>query len=393
MKRENPFSPTFPCNPKIFVNRKEELNSFRKAFFRSAKATFPTPDNIAIFADFGLGKTSLLRKFESIVIKESKDFNSFSSIVEIVPSYCNSLYTLKTKIVNDLSNNFIAIDKILPELKPKVQEWKFLSAGNENLNGMKRFHIGTIESRDISEKNLRSVLIDLWDILESEGIEIALLMIDDLHYFAEKCSDGIYELLNTFRNLPRYGCNFMLCITSTKEPLSEEKFSTQLRFFNIIHTLRNFNLNETEEAILKPLKFLKSEVKISDEVIESVYEITKGHPLFIHLIMRELLSFLYSEKKSILDENYFNSKYPILKEIIKNEKLQTDFYSASNKEREILLKAAKLPEKFSPSEIPIKDARTHLRFLLRKNLIVKHSRGEYSLYHPLFREYLLELKK
>lgn len=391
MKRENPFSPAFPCNPKIFVNRKEELNSFERAFFRSAKITFPTPDNILILGNWGLGKSSLLRKFESIAIEKSNSQNVFSSIVELMPSCCGSMYNLKTKIIDDLESNFFAVEKILPELRAKVREWKFSSGQSLNLNGRKGVHIGSIETKNIHQKNLKEVLIDLWSILEDEGIEIALLMIDDIHYLAENFPDGIYELLNTFKNLPKYGCNFMLCITSAPDILTEEKFLENFRFFSISHKLRNFTLNETKEAILKPIELLGTETEISDQVIEKIYELTQGHPFFINFIMRELMSFAYSEKVSLVSLEYFDRKYPLLKEMINNEKFQIDFYSASAKERRILINAAKLSEKFSPSEIPIKDARTQLRFLLRKNLIVRHSRGEYSLYHPLFKEYLLDI--
>jgi len=63
--KENPFSPAFPVNPKYFVNRTEIIDSFRRAFDRSTRTETPTPDNIAILGDWGIGKTSVLRKFEA----------------------------------------------------------------------------------------------------------------------------------------------------------------------------------------------------------------------------------------------------------------------------------------------------------------------------------------
>ncbi|MCW3130372.1 MAG: hypothetical protein N2V75_09790 [Methanophagales archaeon] len=60
MSKENPFSPAFPVNPKYFVNRIEIIDSFKRAFDRSTKTETPTPDNIAILGDWGIGKTSVL---------------------------------------------------------------------------------------------------------------------------------------------------------------------------------------------------------------------------------------------------------------------------------------------------------------------------------------------
>ena len=90
--------------------------------------------------------------------------------------------------------------------------------------------------------------------------------------------------------------------------------------------------------------------------------------------------------------DFFEGVYPSIEKIMEREKFQMDFSIASDKERKILPEMANLSERFAPSDIKIKNARSHLRFLLKKNLITKHGRGEYSLYHPLFKEYLKQLK-
>ena len=103
--RENPFSPTFPVNPKYFVNRTEIINSFEKAFERSVKIKLPVPDNIAILGDWGIGKSSVLRKFESMSLEESKDRRMFSAIVELIPASCNSFPSLSDRIIDDINNH------------------------------------------------------------------------------------------------------------------------------------------------------------------------------------------------------------------------------------------------------------------------------------------------
>ena len=62
---------------------------------------------------------------------------------------------------------------------------------------------------------------------------------------------------------------------------------------------------------------------------------------------------------------------------------------ASEKEREILLKIAKTTQQsFTPSNIKIQNVRKYLKILTEKELLLQLDRGKYSLYHPLFREYL-----
>lgn len=89
----NPFSPSFPVNPKYFVNRKEAIKSFETAIQRSFKGEIPTPDNIAILGRWGVGKSSLLRKFESIAMA-STDKKIFSTTVELVPATCKDFESL-----------------------------------------------------------------------------------------------------------------------------------------------------------------------------------------------------------------------------------------------------------------------------------------------------------
>lgn len=76
------------------------------------------------------------------------------------------------------------------------------------------------------------------------------------------------------------------------------------------------------------------------------------------------------------------------------EKFIVDFSAASVKEKEILkIAAALFDDTFTPQNIKIKGVRNYLRLLTNKNLVVKHERGEYSLYHPLFKRFLQHFSK
>lgn len=230
-------------------------------------------------------------------------------------------------------------------------------------------------------------LRELWKTLKSEGIEIAMLMFDDLHYLAQKFPDGLYDLRGAFQRLPRDGCNFMLIITGyeilfTKAREIAEPFT---RFFDR-HTLQLFNEEETEQAIITPIKEAGLDLAISKGCIDKIYALTRGHPYFISFIMQDLVSL---REKGEITLDFFNANYPTITNHLVRNRFAGDLSLVSEVERKILFKMAELPEVIKPSEIKIKNVRTYLKDLVEnKELVIKRNRGEYSLYHPLFREYL-----
>lgn len=326
----------------------------------------------------------MLRKFESIAIEEFKERRAFSAIVELIPTACNSFGSFTARVIDDIDRNFNVQASVLARIRREIRNWRIKSVS-----------IGRIELERVGEKSdaaaFKDTLLDLWKILEKSRIDTALLMLDDLHYLSERYPDGLYDLRGIFQGLPRHGCNFILCTTGKRELFSEirELAEPLGRLFNIKHALSPFDLEETAKAIRKPLRLSGLNLTLEDDVITRIHELTAGHPFFIHFIMRELVGL---KEEGTIDLKYFDENYPSIEKIMEREKFEVDFSIASEKERRILLEMARLPEGFSPSDIKIKNARTQLRFLLKKNLIIKHDRGEYSLYHPLFKEFLKGLK-
>ncbi len=94
-------------------------------------------------------------------------------------------------------------------------------------------------------------------------------------------------------------------------------------------------------------------------------------------------------KLSSLDSEKFEEIKPGLIEHLSKSKFQDDYNKATDAEKQILLRCAKLGKSiFSPSEINSKSQAKLFERLAKKDLLVKLGRGKYSLYHPLFTEYL-----
>jgi len=286
MNKENPFSPTFLVNPEYFVNRAEILNSFEKAYARSTKTDLLTPDNIAILGGCGVGESSVMRKFEDIALK-NKERKPFSALIELVPTNCGSFNLFVDNAADDIAKNFAVRSSIISKIRNEIKNWMIESLG---------ITAGIRIGKKIKERSpaaaFEDSLIELWEIIERSGIDIGILMLDDLHYLAEKYPDGLYDLRRVFQGLPRHGCNYILCVTEKKAMFTDirELAKPLARFFNIKHELDVFELNETRNAILKPIELCNLNIEIDEDVLKRIHELTMGYPFFIHFIMRDIVS-------------------------------------------------------------------------------------------------------
>lgn len=61
--RYNPFNPQLPARPNFFVGREPEITEFEKYLIQT---THGSPMNMSITGNRGMGKTSIMMKFEQI---------------------------------------------------------------------------------------------------------------------------------------------------------------------------------------------------------------------------------------------------------------------------------------------------------------------------------------
>ncbi|MFQ6091137.1 MAG: hypothetical protein ACE5OR_00390 [bacterium] len=285
--------------------------------------------------------------------------------------------------MDDIERSFAVKAPIMVKLRERIREWRVKSIGVGTALELER------KIRERSEVTVfEDALIHFWKAVESLGIDTVILMLDDLHYLAEGYPQGLYDLRGIFQGLPRHGCNFMLCMSGSRDLFAEVRELAEpfARFFNVKHTLDNFSPEETRNAILTPIERAGLNITVEERVVQKIYDLTVGHPFFIHFLMRELVTIREKGKISI---GFFDNHYPIVERIMAREKFAGDFSIASDKEKEILLAVAAIKsDTFTPSQLKIKNVRPRFNGMVRKNLIVKVGRGEYGLYHPLFKEYL-----
>lgn len=384
--KANPFNPKYPTNPKYFANREDAIRQFKKSLAYTINSKPPKLDNLAIVGDWGIGKTSLLKKFESIA-GEKKE-----KVLTVTIPMPNSIENMEqfVQLLLDTTADTLRADKSIPEtvregiLGWKVSQLKFLGVT-----------ISPKEKPQYSKSPvslLRSSLIDLWSkYVEKQGIIAVVFLIDDVHYLVNAVKGAIYDLRAIFQDLPNYNCNYQLVITGTKTLFADLRGIAEplVRFFDTL-TLETFNLQNTKNAIFKPIKIENIPVTIHDSVIGEIHTKTQGHPFFIAFIMRELLDL---KPRGEVTEEFFKKNYSKIFGRMRKEKFEQDFDLASHTEKKLLLKTAGAKkDTIAPKSIKGNYSYPLWERLCQKNLLIKAERGKYRLYHPLFKEYLKELK-
>lgn len=390
----NPFHPKGATYPKYYANRDDVLRYFKEDVVNSSKSKITKPDHILILGDWGIGKTSTLYKFKDILHNEleKRGIVSFSSLIAIKPSFCKDNKTFNLALLKNITNDYSLSTPTSQKLKNIIKEEAKL---------FNKWEISklSVKGPELERKKDEQVSIDLvsnltkfWNVLKSNKIEIAVIMLDDIQYLlTEGWKEGLYDLRTDIQTLSAKGCNYMF-VCSGNLDLFPEMYDLAEPFIRLFERfkLKQFDFEGTKEIIEKPMRIEKVQIQIGEEVIKKIYEITEGHPYFITAIMHDVIKEI---KEGRVDIREFKDIYPKITEHLASMRFQDDYNKATPTEREVLFKIAKTNKKeVSPSDIKVKSVNKILERLTEKNLLIKISRGSYKLYHSLFREYLLSTK-
>jgi hypothetical protein len=382
----NPFSPQYPATPKYFADRKEPLEYFTRTVLSSAKISPPSPSNFIILGDWGMGKTSLLYKMREVVLKDLKDeIDALCFHFPLDPSCCRDWDSFCLALLTHLKRNYESTVGLKEKLVDELSEWKIA------------FSIPpvSIEKEKVKEKlSLINSLEELWKKhLKPSKVDICLLFLDDVHYFLQTGqSDAYFTIRNTFQELARRECNYSLVVTGPRILFKgvvdlAEPF---VRFFHPFY-LEEFPPEGTNEAIYKRVHASRLELHFEDSVISTIHKKSKGHPYFVMFIAYELVSLIGAKK--IVSQRDFDRCWPQIVSVLETNVFVNRLGDVSEKEKQVLLKIASIDKtQVSPSMIRgLRGVTEFFSRLERKGLLLKKERGQYELFHPLFKEYLRKL--
>jgi hypothetical protein len=376
----NPFSPQHPAQPDQFAGRHSELDYFRSTALNSAKLSPPAPLNYAVLGTWGLGKTSLIYEYRQIALEElRKATNCVTLHCALSPQSCRSWESFSASLLTAAKSKEVNATKtIKSRVTNEISKWQ----PNFNIGIM-----GAQRKGDEKGADLLTNLSDLWQKhLEPCGTDIAFILLDDLHYFPIRTEESAYlTLRSTFQELANQGCNYSLIVTAHSNLFTEiaEVAEPLLRFFKTFE-LQPFTLDEAKEAVEKRLAVSKS-LTVDDAVIEMASKRTAGHPYLLMFTFYELLQRLGDVRRVKVDD--FLECWPHVEDLLGKTLFRQKFQSASEKERELLIKIAKSNEE-SVSPKSFHAPNVLFTRLEQKELLIHEDRGRYTLFHPLFKDYL-----
>lgn len=380
--RSNPFSPQQPAQPEVFAGRKRETEYFRKTAINSARLKPCSPINYALLGSWGMGKTSLLYEFRAIALEQlRKEISCVSIYFPLSPQSCRNWDAFCSDFLRNASSNVITTRSVGSKIVKEFRNWD-VSFGF-GLFGAQR-------KTTAREPTLLEALENLWvKHLGANGVEIAFILLDDLHHFPIKAEESAYLNLRTvFQELVNRGCNYSLVVTANAGLFDEISAIAEptVRFFKRFN-LTPFTLEEAKEAVSKRLKASHGNTIVDDDVVEAIVTSTGGHPYLFTFSMFEMLTELAEIRH--VTKAQLEQAWPAVELTMCDTVFAGRFNHATPSERDLMIELAKSgSDTASASELKLKGANTLLARLEDKELVVKKERGRYSLFHPLFASYL-----
>ncbi len=338
---------------------------------------------------WGMGKTSTLLKFQDMLKHECADARAFLACVTLTPACCADADAFFVTIMESVFRQYESTVELPGRVRGFIRD---------ELNVIERWKLTKVSLNPEIERreppplqgiHFRDTMKKFWEKLHSGGIELAVIMLDDIHYALSPDGNAtlLYDLRTEMQALSVLEAQYMFVITGPLNlyPEMRDRAEPFTRLFDRFD-LEPFDVDGTRQLIEKPLKIEGIPLSIDDGVIGRIHAMTGGHPYFTTLAMRDILGLMKSDR---LDLALFDRLHPVLLEHFARLKFNDDLGRTSEGERKILVQMALADEaEMSPSSLKGRGTTVLLDRLAKKDLVIKVSRGKYQLYNPLFKEYL-----
>ncbi|MEW6068994.1 MAG: AAA family ATPase [Candidatus Thermoplasmatota archaeon] len=381
MKRTNPFIKGYPAPPEAIIGREDHIKLFNSYLSSTINGN---PLSMCIYGARGIGKTTLLRKFEEIV-KQTQGVHVRVEVEDYddVESFCKKLLTC---LRDELAT--VSLKLKLQKLLTKI--WDLLSETEITYK-----ELGVKIPRKLTEKEafelfFRKKLEECWRAVE-KNITSIVFMIDEAEYL-EKIK-ALRLLRNTFSRLAEQRMRYMVVLSGklTFPFQMSKEFSPLSRFF---HPERVSLMSEEEIKKLYSSAFAQVDIKIDENCLDHIVNDAAGHPYVAATVGWELYDALPENVKNISVEHYRQCKERIFN-TLSAELFEVMYEKIPKAERTVLHALCESEtECVSVSELANKVGRASksisplLRRLEGRGCIEKVAAGKFKAFHKLFREYI-----
>jgi hypothetical protein len=385
----NPFNPYFPADSRIFANRGKEQRFFIQGLRQGLHPKGPGPWNVALLGPWGIGKTSLLRRFAGI----TSDFDRPAVPISLtVTSGLESMDAFIFLLLDHVKEILLSRRNWPARIRQELTKWEM----SLQLGPIRLTHQSSRSGESVAGISLLyKGLYRLWESILHGQVSGVVIFLDDAHNLLQFNPQALLILRSVFQDLQGIGAKYPLVITGPEDMFEATRDVAEpvTRFFERMK-LGLFSLEDTGEAIKTPLNQLNTGISIEDDAITVVWEKSLGHPFFLTFIMRDLVNihFQLQRHRPITSVDVTGNWQEILAHL-QDDKFNIEWKNATPAERNVLLALAVKNKEESLAGTIGKRGSGLLSRLIRKGLITRQERGSYELYHPLFKEFVLTLAK
>jgi len=391
----NPYRPGAGHMPPYLAGREREYEEFERLLQQDEIL-----ENLVLTGLRGVGKTVLLETFKPRALEAgwlwaSADLSESASVSETA---------LARRILADLALVGSSATVANPA---KHQGVGFAAPSGPAEIPMSHEMLVDVYERTpgLTADKIKAVLEFAWEHLKEQGQHKVIFAYDEAQNLADHASKDEFPLsvlLDVFQSIQKKGIPFMLVLAGlpTLFPKLVDARTYAERMFRVM-TLTKLDIDQSREAILKPIEVAECPVHLSPKSVEIIIHESAGYPYFIQFICREVYDVFIRQHAD--DEQ---KVAPI--EAIQH-KLDADFFAGrwtkvTDRQRELLWVVAHLDsadEEFTIQELtregkrllskPVSSSSANqmLAGLAERGMIYKNRFGKYSFAVPLLGRFIL----
>ena len=376
--KNNPFRKRTGILPSYFTGRENELNELKKVY-NSTK--MGVPGHLILYGPKGIGKTSLLLKFQEKITNLD---DVYSVRIPLIEGDFEDIYSL-------------IIEKCSDTLDINIGHfWEKISSLGINIP----FIGGVSVSREIPKTSpavaFEKILNVIYDELGADN-PVLILLFDDLQRIMG--NDETMKILSILQNalveLNLKGKNIMFVATGSEDIFNkiQDKLDSAVRIFEP-YLIGPLSYGEVCDAINIPAE--EQSVSFEEDVLKEIYDLSNGIPYYMQILAYSCFEENNDDDKVTMVEFEKASVYAL--NILVQREFKSLFSKSTTEERKILCLMAESDETILSYSYIKENANLNsepsalLKNLVNKNMIIKPSRGKYKLKNNLFKLYLQNLR-
>ncbi len=375
---QNPFNPYQPAEGKLFANRKHEQAWFRRDLIPSLAPESLGTYNAAILGPWGIGKSSLVHQLRYLT--QTAPENSIGMAFMSCTTGFGSMMGFCTAMVDAVRNEALRLSHWDHQLREELAQWS-LEIRVPGLTASRSRSPNPVSAVSAAEF-LRTSLLQLWErVFHPQGCAM-LIVLDDVNLLQMIDNQSLMLLRAIFQDLHMYQARYALVITGPPDLFSEIRDVSEpvTRFFEHL-PLTAFTQEDARDAIRDPLEAVHSPVVVTDDAAQWLWEKTQGHPYFITYAMHYGYQMAEDAQWTIVDRTEMQAIWPVVLGRLEHGKFSDDWNAATAGEQKTLIAIVQDQHQAINTGL--------ITRLVRKGLVTKLDRGHYTLYHPMFRDFVL----